>query len=113
MGMVYKVHNALGPGLLEHAYKEALCVEFGLSGVPFEREKVFPLEYRGQNVGTYFADIVVDDKIILECKSVECFHPSMESQLINYLKISGVPVGYLINFRNQQVQWRRCLGRRA
>ena len=69
--------------------------------------------YRGQNVGTYFADIVVDDKIILECKSVESFHPSMESQLINYLKISGVPVGYLINFRNRQVQWRRCLSRRA
>ena len=112
LGMVYKVHNALGPGLLEHAYKEALCVELRLSGVPFEREKVFPIEYRNENVGTYFADIVVDDKIIIECKSVEMFHPTMEAQLINYLKISGIQAGYLINFRDHQVHWRRCVNRR-
>jgi GxxExxY protein len=113
LGMAYKVHNALGPGLLEHAYEETLCVELRLNGVPFEREKVFPVEYRGENVGTHFADIVVDDKIILEIKSFDMFHPTMESQLINYLKISGVPAGYLMNFRNRQVHWRRYVNRRG
>ena len=113
LGMTYKVHNALGPGLLEHAYKEALCVELRFNNIPFEREKVFPIEYRNENVGTYFADIVVDDKIILELKSVETFHPTMEAQLINYLKISGIQVGYRINFRDRQVHWKRCVNRRA
>jgi GxxExxY protein len=66
LGMAYTVHNILGPGLLEHAYQEAMCVELRLAGIPFEREQVFALEYKGENVGTYFADIVVDNKIILE-----------------------------------------------
>jgi GxxExxY protein len=112
LGMAYAVHNALGPGLLEHAYREAMCVELELAGVAFERERVFPLEYRGRNVGTYFADIVVDDKIILELKAVEAFHPTMESQLINYLKIAKIPVGYLINFRDRLVHWRRLVNQR-
>jgi GxxExxY protein len=71
LGMAYTAHNLLGPGLLEHAYKEAMCVELRQSGLPYEREKVYELIYKGENVGTYFADIVVDDKIILELKSVE------------------------------------------
>jgi GxxExxY protein len=112
LGMAYTVHNILGPGLLEHAYKEAMCVELKLSRIQYEREQVFPLEYKGENVGTYFADIVVDNKIILECKSVEEFHPAMKSQLINYLKISRIPVGYLLNFRGRQVNWRRFVSRR-
>jgi GxxExxY protein len=106
------VHNLLGPGLLEHAYKEAMCVELRQAGVPYEREKVYELIYKDENVGTYFADIVVDDKIILELKSVETFHPSMESQLINFLKISQIQVGCLINFANKYVTWRRCINQR-
>jgi GxxExxY protein len=112
LGMAYTVHNILGPGLLEHAYREAMCVELRLEGIPFEREQIFSLEYKGENVGTYFADIVVDNKIILELKSVEAFHPAMESQLINYLKISKIPVGYLLNFRDRIVHWRRCVNQR-
>jgi GxxExxY protein len=107
LGAAYNVHNILGPGLLEHAYREALCVELEVSGIPFEREKVYSLEYKNRNVGTYFADIVVDNKILLELKSAAEFHPSMESQLINYLKVSGIEVGYLINFRNSRVDWKR------
>jgi len=110
--VAYTIHNAIGPGLLEHAYKEAICVELEFQGIPFEREKVFPLEYRGRNIGTYFADIVVDHNIIIECKSVEQFHPSMEAQLINYLKVSGIEIGYLVNFRNPRVDWKRCVRQR-
>ena len=104
--------HILGPGLLEHAYKEALCVELALAGIPFERERVFKLEYKGCNVGTYFADIVVDNKIILELKSVQEFHPCMEAQTINYLKVSGIEVGYLINFHNMKVEWKRLVNKR-
>jgi GxxExxY protein len=112
LGMAYTVHNLLGAGLLEHAYKEAMCIELRQAGILYEREKVYGLIYKGENVGTYFADIVVDNKIILELKSVEEFHPSMESQLINYLKVSNIPVGYLINFHNKSVAWRRCVNQR-
>ena len=112
LGMAYTVHNILGPGLLEHAYKEALCVELGLAGIPFERERVYTLEYKGSNIGTYFADIVVDNKIILELKSVQEFHPSMGAQTINYLKVSGIEVGYLINFQNSKVEWKRFVNKR-
>ena len=112
LGLAYTVHNILGPGLLEHAYKEALCVELGLAGIPFERERVYTLEYKGSNIGTYFADIVVDNKIILELKSVQEFHPSMGAQTINYLKVSGIEVGYLINFQNSKVEWKRFVNKR-
>ena len=112
LGMAYRVHNTLGPGLLEHAYKEALCVELEYADIPYSREQVYALHYRGKNVGTYFADIVVDDKILLELKSVQDFHPSMESQIINYLKISNIPVGYLINFRGPKVEWKRYVNQR-
>jgi GxxExxY protein len=112
LGMAYTVHNILGPGLLEHAYQEAMCVELEMAGIGFERERVYTLEYKGRNVGTYFADIVVDNKIILELKSVAEFHPSMESQTINYLKVSGIEVGYLINFRNSRVEWKRYVNQR-
>jgi len=112
VGMAFTVHNILGPGLLEHAYKEALCVELKLSGIPYDRERVFPLEYKGENIGTYFADIVVDDKIILEIKSAQMLHASMEAQIINYLKVSGIEVGYLINFKNGNVEWRRYINKR-
>jgi GxxExxY protein len=107
LGVAYTVHNLMGPGLLEHAYREAMCVELELSGIPYEQEKVYPLEYKGRNIGTYFADIVADNRILLELKSVAEFHPAMEAQIINYLKVSGIEVGYLMNFHNSRVDWKR------
>src|SRR5512137_2392074 len=112
MGMAYTVHNLLGPGLLEHAYQEALCVELELAGIPFEREKVYALEYKGRNVGTYFADLVVDGKILLELKSVLEFHPPPAAKPVNYPTVSGLEVGYLINFQHRHVEWTWFVRRR-
>jgi hypothetical protein len=80
--------------------------ELKRAGIPFHREKVYELFYLGENVGTYHADIVVDDKIILEIKSVLGFHPVMEAQIINYLKVSKIPVGYLSTFGGPR--WSGC-----
>jgi GxxExxY protein len=74
---------------------------------------VFPIHYSGQYIGTYFADIVVDNTIILELKSVRELNPVMFAQLINYLKLSGLQVGYLINFHNIRVEWKRFVNMRA
>ena len=106
LGAVFNVHNLLGPGLLEAAYEGALVVELEHMGLSVGRQVVYPLHYRGQYVGAYIADLVVEGKIILELKSVFKLNPNMEAQVINYLKLSKVPVGYIINFRNARVRWR-------
>ncbi|HAK46736.1 MAG TPA: GxxExxY protein [Spirochaeta sp.] len=107
LGAVFSVHNSLGPGLLESAYEGALVIEFKHMGLAISRQHVYPVYYRGELAGAYVADMVVDGKVILELKSVTKLSPAMEAQLINYLRLSGVSIGYLINFHNERVVWRR------
>ena len=109
LGSVFSVHNLLGPGLLESAYEGALVIELQRRGILHSRQKVYPLFYKGELAGAYIADLVVDNKIILELKSVRQLTSVMEAQLINYLRLSKVPVGYLINFRNTKIEWRRFI----
>ena len=107
LGACFAVHNALGPGLLESAYEGALVIELGCRGLSYERQAVYPVHYRGQLAGAYVADLVVEGTIILELKSVQRLTGVMEAQIINYLRLSGVPVGYLVNFNGQRVAWQR------
>jgi GxxExxY protein len=107
LGMAFTVHNILGPGLLESAYEGAYCVELTRAGIPFERQRVFPLHYRGEMVGAYIADLAVANTIILELKSVSSLNKVMEAQLLNYLRLSKLSVGYLLNFNGLKVEWRR------
>ena len=113
LGIAFKVHNLIGCGLHESAYEEAFCIELASTGIPYERQRVFPLHYSGQYIGTYIADIVVDNTIILELKSVRELNPVMFAQIINYLKLSKLPVGYLINFHNTRVEWKRFVNTRS
>jgi len=87
LGCVFTVHNILGPGLLENAYEEAMCVELRLSKIPFERQKVYPLQYKGEYIGGYIADPVVDNKVILELKSVAVLNPAMDAQRVSFPKV--------------------------
>jgi GxxExxY protein len=103
----FSVHNLLGPGLLESAYEGAFCVELTQSGIPFERQKVYPLYYKGSYIGAYIADLVVDNKVIVELKSVVKLTDVMAAQLINYLKLSHIQVGYLMNFNSLSLEWKR------
>jgi GxxExxY protein len=112
INMAYTVHNVLGPGLLESAYEGAMCVELTRSGITFERQRIYPLCYKGEYIGGYIADLVVDNSVILELKSVAELGKVMEAQIINYLKLSKVPVGYLINFNGLRVEWRRFVYQR-
>ncbi len=107
LGMAFTVHNCLGPGLLEAAYEEAFCVELTLAGIFYERQKVYPLTYKGYDIGGYIADIVVDNAVILELKSVSQLNAVMDAQLLNYLKLSRLQVGYLMNFHGSRVEWKR------
>ena len=103
----FSVHNLLGPGLLESAYEGAFCVELGKANIPYERQKVYPLYYKGEYIGAYIADLVLDNRIIVELKSVSRLTKVMEAQLINYLKLSKLKVGYLINFNSVRLEWKR------
>ncbi len=81
--LCYRVHNHLGSGLLESAYKAAMVVELEYSDIPFEKEKEYPVYYRDQLISKYYADLVVDNRIILELKAVKRFDASMQAQIIN------------------------------
>ena len=94
----YKVHNTLGFGFLEAIYQNALLIELLKAGLRAEKEKKIQVYYDNQLVGDYMADIIVEDKVILELKSVKDLHPAHEAQLVNYLKATGIEVGLLINF---------------
>ncbi|MFP9112892.1 GxxExxY protein [Flavobacterium sp. RHBU_3] len=94
-----KVHKALGPGLLESAYTECLCYEIYKSGLYVEKEKPMPLQYGEIKLDTgYRTDIIVENKFIIEVKSVEEVHDIHLAQLLTYLKLSGCKLGFLINF---------------
>ncbi len=112
LGACFSVHNILGPGLLESAYEGALVIELAHLGIAVERQKIFPVYYKGELAGAYVADIVVDGKIILELKSAVRLTGVMEAQLINYLRLSKIQVGYLVNFRNTKVEWKRFVFQR-
>jgi GxxExxY protein len=99
IGLAIEVHRQLGPGLLESAYRDCLCHEFQLHNIAYEKEKVLPLHYKGIDIlNGYRVDIMVENKVILELKTVENILPIHKAQLITYLKLSGIETGLLINF---------------
>ena len=104
----YIVHNELGCGFFEKVYQEALAIQMTEMGIPFEREKQLPITYHGKVINCeYFADFVVDNKVIVELKAVTEMSTVFEAQTINYLKATGIKVGLLINFGVTQLQIKR------
>lgn len=94
----YSVYHELGYGFLENVYQNALYKELKSRGLKCEPQKKIEVFYKGEVVGLYYADILVEGIVILELKAVNELHPSHESQLMNYLKVTGIEVGLLLNF---------------
>ena len=99
----------LGAGFLEKVYERALLRELILRGINAKGQVAFPVCYKGQCVGEYFADLVVAGKVIVEVKCVDRLGDGHLAQCINYLKASGLKVGLLINFQRAKVEWKRVL----
>ena len=101
IGCAIEVHRQLGPGLLETTYEAALCVELESAGLKFQRQAVYPISYKGRVIGEHRIDLIVENAVILEIKSVERQDPIFEAQLLTYLKITGLRRGLIINFNSR------------
>ena len=106
IGAAMKVHSHFGPGFLEEVYKNALLVELKEIGLKCEKEMYLNIFYKKELVGYYKADIVVENKIILELKAVACFVLGHENQLVNYLRATGINDGLLLNFGAKSLQFK-------
>jgi len=101
IGCAIAVHRELGPGLLESIYEAALAIELEDAGIKFCRQVIVPVRYKGRTIGEHRLDLLVDDTVVVEIKSVERHDPVFEAQVLSYLRIAGKHVGLLINFNSK------------
>lgn len=95
----FEVHRRLGPGLLESSYEAALCHELASAGIAFERQKPMPLQYKGVLLDCgYRIDLIVANSVLVELKAVDVLLPIHEAQIITYLRLSNLQLGFLLNF---------------
>ena len=104
IGAAIEVHRVLGPGYLESVYEEALCLELQSRGIPFARQPIVTVSYKGIVVGEGRIDILVADSLVIELKAVEMLLPIHGVQLLSYLKATGYQLGLLINFNSQYLK---------
>jgi GxxExxY protein len=105
IGAAIEVHRVLGPGLLESAYEECLCYELSQRELKFERQVPLPVAYKGIKLACgYKMDLLVDDLVVVELKTVESLLQVHSAQLLSYLRLSGKPVGLLINFNSPTIK---------
>lgn len=108
----YDVYHELGYGFLENVYQNALYKELKRRGLECEPQKKIEVFYKGEVVGLYYADILVEGVVILELKAVQDISPAHEAQLINYLKATGIEVGLLLNFGPEPTFRRKVFSRK-
>jgi GxxExxY protein len=105
IGCAIEVHRHLGPGLLESVYETCLCDELSTVGLTFDRQRRIPVVYKGRTLDDYYQmDLIVDETLALEIKAVHQVHPIHAAQLRTYLRLSGLPLGLLLNFNAVQMK---------
>ena len=109
IGAILEVSNALGAGFLEKVYERALPRELTLRGIRVKAQVSFSVMYKGACVGEYYADILVEDVLVVELKCVDRFANEHTAQCLNYLRASGRSVCLLVNFQKPKVEWRRIV----
>ena len=108
-GAVFEVNRILGPGFLEKVYENALLMELKARGIKAAAQYPIKVRYKDQIVGEYFADLLVEDQVIIELKTVDKIEKIHEAQLLNYLKATGISVGLLVNFKNTKADIKRLV----
>jgi len=108
-GAVFEVNDILGPGFLEKIYENALLVELRSRGLRAKNQVPITVSYKGEVVGNYSADLLVEDEVVVELKTVENLDRVHEAQLLNYLKATGLHVGLLVNFKHKKADIKRMV----
>ena len=108
-GAVFEVNRILGSGFLEKVYENALLVELKRRGIKAESQVPIKVLYKEKVVGEYIADLLVEDKVIVELKTVENIDKVHEAQLLNYLKATGIRIGILVNFKHPKAEIKRMV----
>jgi GxxExxY protein len=106
IGLAMDVYNNLGCGLLESLYVGGLCVELRQARIPFEREKRFTVPYKGVEIGCYIANLVIENRLIVETKAIDLLCVAHSVQLVNYLAISKIDLGLLLNFGPRKLEFK-------
>ncbi|MBV8213554.1 MAG: GxxExxY protein [Verrucomicrobia bacterium] len=109
VGTAIEVLRALGHGIHEKPYEKALVVEFGLRNIPCQQQSRFNINYKEVKVGEYVPDLIVFGEIIVDTKVIDAISDHERGQMINYLRITGLPVGVILNFRYAKLQWERLV----
>lgn len=109
IGAIYEMSNVLGAGFLEKTYERALLKELRLRGMSAEAQVPIPVNYKGELVGEYFADLLVEGRLIIELKCCEEFAKEHTAQCLNYLKATGNSIMLLVNFQRPKAEWKRIV----
>ena len=109
VGCAMEVLNTLGHGLLEKSYENALIVELKLQAVPVRQQPSFQVVYKHVVVGEYIPDLIAFDEVIVETKTIEKISDNERGQVINYLRITGLRVGLILNFKHARLEWERIV----
>src|SRR5688572_2889937 len=105
IGTCVKIHKQFGPGLFESVYEELFCYEWKKRAIPFCRQKEVPLVFETVRLDVAFrADVIIDDKVLLEIKSIETLAPVHSKQVLTYLKLTGIKVGLIVNFNENLIK---------
>lgn len=108
-GILFKVHNKLGPLYQEKYYQRAVEGELQTEKIPFEREKPVPIRYESRNIGRYCVDFVIDNKIVLEVKTLKYLHPKYVEQVLGYLNTLQIQLGIIANFKKDELELKRLI----
>jgi GxxExxY protein len=107
VGCAIEVLNTLGHGLLEKPYENALVVEFGLANIPFRQQPPFDVLYKGQKVGAFVPDLIAFGSVVVDTKVIERITDHERGLMLNYLRITGLRVGLILNFKHRKLEWDR------
>lgn len=109
IGLAMEVHNELGYGFLEKVYENAMKVQFSKSNIKADFQVQFKVNFKGEVIGEFYPDIIVDDKVILELKAVEKINDIHKAQILNYLKVTKLKLGLILNFSKEKLEYERII----
>jgi len=109
IGAAMEVHKELGPGFLESVYEEAFIVELKRLNIPFEQQQKYYVNYKGVDIKEYYCDLVIDGKVIIELKAIKQIGDIERAQILNYLKVTKLRLGLLMNFGSESLEYERII----